>query len=315
MAGGPLQAWLDILPGQIEHVLYGRKHGDLQRWQEAVAGLPEITPSSCDFNQQRIRVGTPADADEAMREKIRAQLKQLSPWRKGPYELFGIHIDSEWRSDRKWGRIKDFLQPLQGRTILDVGGGNGYHCWRMAGAGAGLVINVDPSRLFLMQYEAMRHYLGDRGVYSLPLVIDDVPRNLKAFDSVFSMGVLYHRKSPIEHILHLRECLRPGGELVLETLIVDGDENTVLLPQDRYAQMNNVWFLPSCGMLEKWLKRAGMRDIRVVDVTTTTTGEQRSTEWMQFQSLPDFLDSDDPSKTIEGHPAPERAVVLATCPD
>ncbi|HEC28682.1 MAG TPA: tRNA 5-methoxyuridine(34)/uridine 5-oxyacetic acid(34) synthase CmoB [Gammaproteobacteria bacterium] len=315
MTGGPLQTWLDILPGQIEHALYGRKHGDLQRWQEAVAGLPEATPSSCDFNQQRIRVGTPTDADETMHEKIRAQLKQLSPWRKGPYELFGIHIDSEWRSDRKWGRIKGFLQPLQGRTILDVGGGNGYHCWRMMGAGAGLVINVDPSRLFLMQYEAMRHYLGDRGVYSLPLGIDDVPRNLKAFDSVFSMGVLYHRKSPIEHILHLRECLRPGGELVLETLVVDGDENTVLLPQGRYAQMNNVWFLPSCGMLEKWLKRAGMRDIRVVDVTATTTDEQRSTEWMQFQSLPDFLDSDDPSKTIEGHPAPERAVVLATCPD
>jgi len=314
MSDDLLQSWRDILQQQTERALFEKKHGDLLRWQKAVTGLPAIKPSSHALNSARVRIGEAADVDEVTRKTIKQQLKQLSPWRKGPYEFFGVHVDTEWHSDWKWDRIKDHIQPLKNRSVLDVGGGNGYHCWRMLGEGAKLVINVDPSRLFLMQYHAVQHYLGDTGVYVLPLGIDDVPRKLRAFDTVFSMGVLYHRKSPLDHILHLRECLRPGGELVLETLIVDGDENTVLVPEDRYAQMNNVWFIPSIPMLEKWLRRAGMKDIRVADVSTTSTDEQRATEWMTYQSLVDFLDPQDTTKTIEGYPAPRRVVMLATNP-
>nr|WP_169730591.1 DUF1698 domain-containing protein [Carnimonas nigrificans] len=40
--------------------------------------------------------------------------------------------------------------------------------------------------------------------------------------------------------------------------------------------------------------------------------EQRSTEWMTFQSLKDFLDPEDQHKTIEGYPAPRRALLVAT---
>ena len=314
MADADLQAWLDILPQQIHHVLYERKHGDLQRWQQAVAGLPPVKPSSYDLEHGRVRIGEAIDVDAATQAKIKQQLMQLSPWRKGPYEFFGVHVDTEWRSDWKWERIQDHIQPLQGRTVLDIGGGNGYHCWRMLGAGAKRVINVDPSKLFMMQHQAVRYYLGDMGVYMLPLGIDDVPRNLQAFDTVFSMGVLYHRRSPIDHILHLRECLRPGGQLVLETLVVEGDEDTVLMPEERYAQMNNVWFIPSCRMLHRWLRRAGMKDIHIIDVSVTTTEEQRSTEWMQFQSLSDFLNPLNPQQTIEGYPAPRRAVITAINP-
>jgi len=314
MADERLHPWRDILPQQIEHVLFEKTHGDLQRWQEAVSGLPDLQPSNCDFNSSRVRVGEAGDIDELTRDTIKQQLKKLSPWRKGPYEFFGVFVDTEWRSDWKWERIKDHIQPLKNRTVLDVGGGNGYHCWRMFGAGAKLVINVDPSKLFLMQHQVMQHYLGDTGVYILPLGIDDVPRKLQAFDTVFSMGVLYHRKSPLDHIQHLRECLRPGGELVLETLVIDGDGNTVLVPEDRYAQMNNVWFIPSVTMLEKWLRRAGLKNIRVVDINATTTEEQRATEWMTYQSLSDFLDPRDTSKTIEGYPAPKRVVMVATSP-
>ena len=314
MSDESLHLWRDILPEQIRQALVEEKHGDLQRWQEAVSGLPYIKPSSYDFNGDRIRIGETNDVDDETRLLIEQQLKKLSPWRKGPYELFGVLVDTEWRSDWKWDRIKDQIQPLKNRTVLDVGGGNGYHCWRMFGAGAKLVINVDPSKLFLMQHQALSRYVDDKDVYILPLGIDDVPRKLHAFDTVFSMGVLYHRKSPLEHIKHLRECLRPNGELVLETLVVDGDENTVLVPEDRYAQMNNVWFIPSCTMLEKWLRRSGLKDIRIVDVSATSVEEQRTTEWMTYQSLVDFLDPHDGSKTIEGYPAPKRVVIVATSP-
>jgi tRNA (mo5U34)-methyltransferase len=233
----------------------------------------------------------------------------LSPWRKGPFDVFGVHIDTEWRSDWKWSRVSPHLD-LVGKRVLDVGCGNGYYQWRMLGAGADSVIGVDPNWLFFCQFQAMQRYLPDLPAWHLPFALEDLPARLEGFDTVFSMGVLYHRKSPIDHLLALKDCLVKGGELVLETMVVEGDVHQVLVPEDRYSQMRNVWFLPSVPALELWLRRAGFVDVRCVDVSTTTVEEQRSTEWMKYQSLSDFLDPNDPGKTVEGLPAPRRAVIV-----
>ena len=134
---------------------------------------------------------------------------------------------------------------------------------------------------------------------------------LGVFDTVFSMGVLYHRKSPLDHLSQLKNQLRKGGELVLETLVVDGDVNTALVPADRYAKMKNVYFIPSVECLINWLQKTGFNNVRCVDVALTSLQEQRKTEWLENESLIDFLDPQDHSKTIEGYPAPKRAVILA----
>ena len=125
------------------------------------------------------------------------------------------------------------------------------------------------------------------------------------------MGVLYHRKSPLDHLSQLKNQLVKGGELVLETLVVDGDVNTVLVPADRYAKMKNVYFIPSVTALINWLEKVGFTNVRYVDVATTTLEEQRKTDWLENESLIDFLDPNDHSKTIEGYQAPKRAVILA----
>ena len=259
-------------------------------------------------------IGAADDLDKPQRAQVETSLRQLHPWRKGPYELFGVHIDSEWRSDWKWNRIVPHIQPLDGRTVLDVGCGNGYHCWRAAGAGAHTVIGIDPAWLYVSQYRAIRRYVATPPVWVLPLSMEQLPARLGAFDTVFSMGVLYHRRSPIDHLRALRDALRPGGQLVLETLVVEGDANTVFLPPGRYASMRNVWFLPAPLALEKWLARAGFKNARVVDHKLTSTREQRRTEWMQFHSLADFLDPRNRARTIEGHPAPMRAIAIAEAP-
>jgi len=236
------------------------------------------------------------------------------PWRKGPFSLYGVDIDTEWRSDWKWERVLPHLSDLAGRTILDVGCGSGYHLWRMVGAGAHLAVGIDPTQLFLCQFEAVRKLLGgDQRAHLLPLGIEQLPA-LNAFDTVFSMGVLYHRRSPLEHLWQLKDQLVSEGELVLETLVVEGDERTVLLPGDRYAQMRNVYFIPSALALKNWLEKCGFVDVRIVDVCQTTTEEQRRTEWMITESLAEFLDPNDPSKTVEGYPAPLRAVLVAKKP-
>jgi len=286
------------------------RHGDLPRWLATLAALPALTPTSVELNQT-LRIGEPDQLSAEQREQLRVNLMQLHPWRKGPIELFGLTIDTEWRSDWKWNRVLPHLSPLQGRQVLDVGCGNAYHCWRMAGAGAAFVLGIDPHLLFNLQYWALRRFLPEPEVHLLPLALEDLPDNLQAFDTVFSMGVLYHRRSPFDHLLALRNCLRPGGELVLETLVIEGAAGQTLVPPDRYARMPNVWFIPTCNTLAAWLGKAGYSDVQLVDVTTTTQDEQRATPWMTFESLREALNPQDSTRTVEGHPAPCRAVFVA----
>lgn len=290
-----------------------KRFGDLPTWLDALKQLPTVRTKDVDF-ETGVTIGRSTDCSAMELEQIKTRLQALMPWRKGPYSVFGIDIDTEWRSDWKWQRIQPHLTPLTGRKVLDVGCGNGYHCWRMFGEGATQVIGIDPSPRFVVQFYMLKHFVGDVPVDVLPVGIEALPNNLGAFDTTFSMGVFYHRRSPMDHLRELKETLVPGGELVLETLVIDGELGQVLVPEGRYAMMNNVWFIPSCDTLASWLEKTGFHDIRMVDCTATTTDEQRSTDWMRFHSLADFLDAKDPSLTVEGHPGPKRAVFIARKP-
>ncbi len=309
LAGTPLQDWAAGLPAQLDAKL-AVGHGDLERWFAAVEKLPELT---AEIAELRTALRLDGICDETTRAALKSALQGLIPWRKGPFDLFGVHVDTEWRSDWKWERVAPHLD-LAGKRILDVGCGNGYYMWRMLGAGARAVVGVDPNWLFLNQFLAVKNYLPDSPAWHLPLALEELPGRLEGFDTVFSMGVLYHRRSPIDHLLELKDCLLKSGELVLETLVVEGDAQQVLVPEDRYAQMRNIWFLPSVPALELWLRRAGFIDVQCVDVSITSLEEQRATDWMRFQSLPDFLDPADHGRTIEGLPAPTRAVLVARKP-
>ncbi len=311
---GELAAWAALLPKQIDRGLSPQRYGDLPRWLAALQRLPEAAVSHVRLDTARVGAAAATSPGAEFQQQLREVLLELHPWRKGPYDLFGVHIDTEWRSDWKWDRLCNHLDDLRGRRVLDVGCGNGYHCWRMRGAGAAEVIGIDPGPLFVVQFWALQKYLQQPGIHVLPLGIEQVPPALQAFDTVFSMGVLYHRRSPLDHLQELLNCLRPGGQLVLETLVIEGGPRDTLVPEGRYARMGNVWFLPSCEALLGWMRKTGLRNPTVVDVTVTSTQEQRATEWMHFHSLADFLDPRDSSRSIEGHPAPRRAILTATAP-
>jgi len=310
-----LAAWVSLIAAQLEQVFKRSPHGDWSRWQAALSRLPPLTQGKVGVDDGAVAI----DSDELAGAEARLQelLMHMHPWRKGPYRIGELRIDTEWRSDWKWDRLAPHLQPLGDRLVLDVGCGNGYHCWRIAMDGARRVIGVDPTALFLAQFLAIQAlvrgvdpHLAGR-VELLPLAMEDVPPDLRRFDTVFSMGVLYHRRSPIDHLLALRGALRRRGQLVLETLVIEGDGDALLVPRERYAKMRNVWFIPTTAQLERWLHRAGFDGIATVDVSVTTVAEQRGTAWMRFESLADFLDPADSRRTIEGYPAPRRAVVIA----
>jgi len=302
----------------VNHYTANHKHGELPQWQAAIENLPELAVSTINLQQRAITVvGTPQDDPSTFFCKIKACMQCLHPWRKGPYQIQSLHIDTEWRSDWKWLRLAPHISPLKERTVLDVGCGSGYHLWRMRGAGARNVIGIEPGLLFNMQFRAIQHFINDPHVQCLPLTMESWPTALHAFDSVFSMGVLYHRREPAEHLAQLRAALRAQGELILETLVFPHVDDCALdlEPQEgRYARMRNLWCLPSPGRLHRWLVEAGFINIRCVSIDCTSTGEQRTTDWMRFESLQAALGPDQPTLTTEGLPRPQRAVFVAVAP-
>ena len=283
--------WNEAVGALLHDRLTGKTHGDWKRWNAVIEALPDARGDS---------------------DRLRELLMGLHPWRKGPLTLGSVEIDTEWRSDWKWARLKDAIAPLDGRRVLDVGSGNGYYALMMREAGAAMVIGVDPTLLFAMQFQAINVFAQDPAIYILPLRLEETPPANNAFDTTFSMGVLYHQREPRDHLRRLQSTLRPGGQLVLETLYLPGDDMRAETPNDRYARMRNVWSLPTVPMLAKWLEETGYSSIEIVDQTMTTTEEQRSTAWMRFESLREALDPDDPTKTVEGWPAPHRVIITAS---
>lgn len=318
--------WLKRLPDWLAAIKNKERYANASYYEAAVNKLPLVMADCVDLNAAC--VSSFVDFDQSEYKKTQALLKNLMPWRKGGF-IIGkddkqIHIDTEWRSDLKWDRLLPYLDNLAGKRVLDVGGGSGYHGFRMVGAGAGTVMVIDPSCLFYYQFMAIRHFLGElsnhygqSSIHFIPVGLEDLPYGdgqSGLFHTVFCMGVLYHRASPFDCLQQLKQQLACGGQLVLETLVVDGDETTVLVPKDRYAMMNNVYFLPSVAALTLWLQKVGFADIRCVDISITDDNEQRATDWMTYHSLKDFLDPKDSSKTIEGYPRPKRAVMVARRP-
>lgn len=293
---------------QTDAALKDLSHGDFQKWRAAIEAMPQIKGSRVDLTQDAVTVE--GQMNDMQRAVLKEKLIELHPWRKGPFNLFGIHIDAEWRSDLKWARLADHVA-LNDKLVLDIGCGNGYYLFRMLGAGAKAAIGADPFLLYVMQFHAVNKYIQTNKAAVLPLGVDDVPAGCGCFDSVFSMGILYHRREPKEHLQQLHGFLKPDGQIVLETIVLDSDKEELLVPKGRYGKMRNVWVIASPTLLTKWLNECGFDNIEILDITLTTSNEQRRTEWMTFESLDDFLDPDDNGKTIEGHPAPGRAILLA----
>lgn len=281
-------------------------HGDFLRWQTAIEQMPSLDVESVNFATAAVGCEF-SDYSLQQITHLEACLQELHPWRKGPFQLGTIHIDTEWRSNWKWDRLAPAMGPLAGQRALDIGCGNGYFGWRMLGAGADAVVGVDPTLIFCMQHKAIQTLLDHPAHWVLPLGVEELPHT-QTFDWVVSMGVLYHRKDPQEHLRQMYALTSEGGKCVMETLVVASEQS--LYPSGRYARMRNIGVIPCLTDLQLWMSQAGYRNIQLIDVSPTTTEEQRSTPWMRFESLDKALDDEDPSLTVERLPAPLRAMLI-----
>lgn len=298
-----------------------KKNSEFKHWQNLLSAIGNFgVADNVDFQIAKVSLKK-TNLSEHHLSALKKLILKFSPWRKGPFDFFGIHIDSEWQSNLKWERIEPHLD-LKDKKVLDVGCSNGYYAWRALGLDAELVVGIDPSILFFSQFLLIKNALPKQAflpnsesifpikqrIFNLPITLEEMPTDFALFDTVFSMGVLYHRQSPMEHLNLLYKKLKKGGELFLETLVIEGDVTSVLVPEGDYAGMSNVWFLPSVKALQLWLRKVGFSDIKTLDLSYTSTEEQRSTEFMQTLSLKDFL-SNDSQTTKEKLPPPQRLVL------
>jgi len=292
---------------ELSNQAFSVNNGNIPKWENAIANIQKIQPGQVSFKHPYVAINTNVDNVE-----LTQSLKQLMPWRKGPYQIGDLTLESEWRGDMKWDRLKNHIKPLTGKTVLDVGSGNGYFTYLMAIQGAEIALGIEPFLLFNYQFQAIRTLIKQTPkAYVLPIKLEQMPKQ-PLFDSVFSMGVLYHQKDPQLHLQQLMDVMTNEGELILETLIIDKQHGDQITPEDRYARMRNVWHLPSTDTLHSWLQTSGFKNIKLVDVTKTTPEEQRATHWIgeNTQSIKDFLDPNDDNLTVEGLPAPKRAVFI-----
>ena len=254
-------------------------------------------------------VGLKDDLTQEEQEVILQTAKKLIPWRKGPFKVFGLEIDSEWQSNIKYNLIRPFFN-LKDKVVADIGCNNGYYMFRMLEDKPKRLIGFDPSPLTLHQFEFINHFVKSDIIYEM-LGVEHLEFYNHKFDFIFMLGVLYHRPDPVGTLKSLARGLNSKGEILIDTFMIDGDEEMCLTPNKRYSKIPNIYFIPTIPALKNWLERAGFENIEVLATTVTTTDEQRKTEWSFDQSLEDFLDPNDSSKTVEGYPAPKRVYVKA----
>ena len=239
--------------------------------------------------------------------EIEAVARLLMPWRKGPFRLGALFIDSEWRSQLKYNLLEPYFD-LRGKRVGDIGCNNGYYLFRMQAQQPAKLVGFDPSPLYYSQFRFLDRFFRSGIEYEL-LGVEHVEHYEEPFDTLFCLGVLYHRSDPVATLKSLGKGLKPGGELFLDTFMIEGEGEYCLTPRGRYSKIPNIYFIPTVRALENWCLRAGFSRMEVLAKRKTDATEQRKTDWIATQSLEDFLDPDDSSLTVEGYPAPVRLYV------
>ena len=149
-------------------------------------------------------------------KEVEELLKKFIPWKKGPFKINDLEIDSEWRSDLKWTRLQGMLPSLKNKRVLDVGCNNGYFLFKMLEHSPEWVLGIDPSLPCYLQFEAIKSLIKDPLPISFePLGHQHLHLLPNTFDLIFHMGIIYHHPNPIDQIKTLRNCLRKTVPLLL----------------------------------------------------------------------------------------------------
>ncbi|MDR0761545.1 MAG: tRNA 5-methoxyuridine(34)/uridine 5-oxyacetic acid(34) synthase CmoB [Campylobacteraceae bacterium] len=277
---------------------------DIKPLRTMIDSLPKI---SADITFDDVFTLSLSDVSPQNASVIKDCALALRSWRKGPFQIGELFIDSEWQSFIKYNILRPHFN-LKDKKVADIGCNNGYYLFKMLQEEPKKLVGFDPTPLFWCQFDFINHFAQTKIVYEL-LGVEDLKEYGEKFDTIFCLGVLYHRSDPIGCLKSLKSALERDGELFLDTFVIDGDEDIALCPKNRYSKISNIYFIPTVNTLKNWCDRVGFKNFELLCIKPTTSDEQRKTEWILGESLENFLDPNNNSKTIEGYPAPKRAYV------
>jgi len=303
------QALENLLSQKVQWLAQPKK--GVERFRSPYETVQHIKAEKCDFSGDVVTIGDAAELSGQDREKVYQALRDFMPWRKGPFEIFGIEVDAEWRSERKWNRVLPELPDLQDKIVADIGCNNGYYMFRMAHHGPKLVLGFEPYLQHYFTFKTLNSFAGCGNLTCELLGVEHMGLFRESFDVVFLMGILYHRSSPVDVLREIRTAMKPGGVLIVESQGIPGSEPWALFPEQRYAKVPGTYFVPTVSCLANWLSRAGFSGVKTFFSHPMSSQEQRRTPWMEFESYEDFIDRSDPSLTVEGYPAPIRIFARA----
>ena len=271
-----------------------------------IAPLKEMIDNLKDYEIDEISFNDSIEIKGSFDKEVEKVAKALMPWRKGPFKIGELFIDSEWQSFIKYNMLEKYFN-LKDKIVADVGCNNGYYMFRMLKQNPKKIVGFDPMAIFKLQFDFINHFVkSDKVKYEL-LGVEHLPFYEEKFDMIFCLGVLYHRSDPVTMLKQLKQSLKDGGEVILDTFIIDGDEEIALTPK-RYAKMRNIYFIPTINALKNWSDIAKFSEFELLEIKPTELNEQRKTDWIEGESLNNFL-NEDRTKTIEGYPPPIRAYV------
>lgn len=311
-----IQDYLDLLPDadheqilrlreEYLNKLRGSKKGVLA-YRHLFESVCHLKASEFDFKSDVVRIGRREDLSRNEYDQVYKVLRGFMPWRKGPYNVFGVDIDAEWRSCRKWDRVVPRLPDFEGKIVADIGSSNGYYMFRMVPRKPAAVIGFEPYLQHYFTFRTLNRFAGITNLHMELLGLEHLGLFANSFDVVFLMGILYHRISPVESLKVVKKSMKKGASLIVESQAIPGSEPVALFPESRYAKVPGTYFVPTAVCLKNWMLRAGFVDVEIFCSHPMNSKEQRRTEWMEFESYADFIDPDNPSLTIEGYPAPVR---------
>ncbi len=310
-----------------------------ESWLEAIDFASNHKTRSLDFSGDAVKIGLHEELSREEHTKLLGYIQEFIPWRKGPLELFGHRIDAGWKSEMKWDRVMRYIDPLEGKLVADIGANNGYYMFRMASQKIGRVVGLDPVPHMHRTFQFLQAFCEE----DLPLEYlregyTALDRYEGQFDVVLCMGILYHHTDPISILRTAKKAMKAGGQLVVESMGIPpagmvrdeflefstrmkltedrradlaGEPDSVcLFPSGKYAGASGVWFLPTPTALMNMIRRAGFKEVSLVDVHRYED-EQQKTRYSLMPSLTDFLDREKKDRTIEGYPAPVRIHISA----
>jgi len=129
---------------------------NIKPYQEAILALPDYANVDVKLSDT-VEVHI-ADLSSEGTSQIKETALLMKPWRKGPFGLNDLFIDSEWQSQIKYNLLKPHFD-LKDKIVGDIGCNNGYYLFRMLSQQPKKLIGFDPSAIYYSQFQFINHFV------------------------------------------------------------------------------------------------------------------------------------------------------------